>query len=65
MEDDPTPAELAARITAADRPSMRHERKLRLRWNIPHGEQQHIPLWFAVLVTALLLLIPLFSYLTS
>jgi hypothetical protein len=55
-EDDerPTPAELAARIEEADRPSRPQPERLRFQWNVPTGVKPYIPLWLSLLVLALL-----------
>ena len=53
---EPTPAELADRIVAADQPSTPQPKQLRLQWNVPRGVQPYIPLWFALLVIGMLVL---------
>ena len=57
--DDPklTPAELAARIAAADKPSKPQPKELRLQWNVPRGVQPYIPLWFSLLFVGVIVLV--------
>lgn len=52
--DGPSPAELAARIVAADKPSKKQPQRLRLQWNVPRGVQPYIPLWFSLLFLGLI-----------
>jgi len=61
--DKPSPAELAERIAAADRPSKPDPGGLRFQWNVPRGVKPDVPLWFAVLVLCLLIAIPIISLL--
>ena len=52
-DEAPSPAELAARIASADKPSMPYPKQLRFQWNVPRGVQPYIPLWFVLLVIGL------------
>ena len=54
-DDRPTPADLAARIGDADRPSRPQPEHLRFQWNVPRGVKPHIPLWFSLLFLGLFL----------
>lgn len=51
------PAELAARIADADRPSKPQPERLRFQWNVPRGVKPHIPFWFSMLFLALLVFV--------
>ena len=55
--DEPTPAELAAEIEAADRPSKPQEERLRFQWNVPRGVQPYIPLSLTILMLGLLAIV--------
>ena len=52
--DEPTVADLAHGIEAADRPSAPVERRLRMPWNVPFGTTPYIPLWFALAFVGLI-----------
>jgi hypothetical protein len=54
-DERPTPAELAARIEAADRPSQAQPERLRFQWNVPRGVKPYVPLWLSLLFLGLLL----------
>jgi hypothetical protein len=55
-EEPLTPADLAARISASDKPSRPQPTNLRFQWNVPRGVQPYIPLWFALVVIGLVVL---------
>lgn len=57
--EGPSPAELAQRIAAADRPPKPYPGGLRFQWNVPRGIKPDVPLWFAVLVISLMAGVPL------
>ena len=63
-EDRQTPAELAAQIGDADRPSRPQPEHLRFQWNVPMGVKPHIPLWLSLLFAGLLAVL-IFSSLLS
>jgi hypothetical protein len=54
-DERPTPAELAARIEAADRPPQAQPERLRFQWNVPRGVKPYVPLWLSLLFLGLLL----------
>lgn len=56
-------ADLAARIIAVDRVSGKRPPGMRFQWNVPRGVKPDVTLGFAMLVIALLFLIPLLSLL--
>ena len=59
MSDDeaPTPADLAASIAGADRPSKPAPAGMRFQWDVPRGVTPTVSLGFALLVVACLLLV--------
>ena len=50
------PAELARRISDADRRSKPADQRLRFQWNVPQGTTPHVPLWLSLTFLALIVI---------
>ena len=61
LRPERSPAELAAAISGADKPSKPYPGGVRFQWNVPRGVKPDVPLWFALLVLGLLFGVPLLS----
>lgn len=61
--DEPSPAELASRITAADKPSKPDPGGLRFQWNVPRGVKPDVPLGLTLLMLGIVAFVVLLNLL--